>query len=52
MSCTSSRGELSEQSAGVHEHPASLAPVVTQLVTQPECQTLKRNLGGLFPELR
>jgi hypothetical protein len=44
MSCTSSRAELSERSTGVHGRPALPAPVVTQLVTEPECQTLKRNL--------
>jgi hypothetical protein len=52
MSWTSSRGELPEQSTIVRGRPASAAPVVTQLVTQPEGQTLKRNINQLFCELR
>lgn len=43
MNWASSRNELPEQSTIVRERPASAAPIVTQLVTQPGCQKLKRN---------
>ncbi|MGC5335053.1 hypothetical protein, partial [Micromonospora sp. DT62] len=49
MSRARSRSELLEQSTIVRGRPASAAPVVTQLVAQPEGQTLKRNLKPLGP---
>lgn len=36
MSCASSNSDLPERSVSGHGRPALLAPVVTQLVTQPE----------------
>lgn len=42
MSCASGRADLTERSTAVHGHPALLVPIVTQLVTQLWCQTLKR----------
>lgn len=45
MSCASSRAEPSEPFTAVHGRPALLMPIVTQLVTQFGCQTLKWYFG-------
>lgn len=52
MSCARSRAELPGRSPAVHGRPSLLAPIVTQLVTQGGCQTLKRNIDGFSPGLR
>lgn len=52
MICASSRAELSERCTAIHGRPAPLVPIVTQLVTQLGCRTLKRNFGCLSHDLR